>query len=76
MEDLSVGINLKTKKFKPRFIIMTNNIVLIFVPILTYSYESWVMTERMRLQMQAFKVKFLQKIKRVTIFDKMRNIAI
>ena len=48
----------------------------IFVPILTYGRESWVMTERVRSQMQAFKMKFLQKIKGVTMFDKHRNTAI
>ena len=32
----------------------------IFVPILTYGQESWVMTERVRSQMQASEMKFLQ----------------
>ena len=31
----------------------------VFVPILTYGHESWVMTERMRSQVQASKMRFL-----------------
>ena len=31
----------------------------VFVPILTYGHESWVMTERMRSQVQASEVRFL-----------------
>ena len=42
----------------------------IFVPILTYGHESWVMTEKVQLQMKASEIKFLQKIKGVTMFDK------
>ena len=34
------------------------------------------MTERVRLQMQASKMRILQKIKGVTMFDKVRNTAI
>ena len=34
------------------------------------------MTERERLQMQAFEMKFLKKFKVVTMFDKLRNTAI
>ena len=35
----------------------------IFVPILTYCHESWVITEKMRSQMQASEMTFLQNIK-------------
>ena len=35
----------------------------IFVPILTYGHESWVMIERVRSQMQTTEMRFLQKIK-------------
>ena len=35
----------------------------VFVPILTYSYESWVMTERMRSQAQASEMRFLRRTK-------------
>ena len=36
----------------------------IFVPFFTYGIESWVTTERRRLQMQASEIRFLRKIKR------------
>ena len=39
----------------------------IFVPILTYGHESWVMTERMRSQVQASEMRFLRKIEGVTL---------
>ena len=35
----------------------------VFVSILTYGHESWVMTERMRSQAQASEIRFLQKSK-------------
>ena len=44
-----------------------------FVPILTYGHESWRMTERGRSQMQASKMRFLQKIEGVTLFNKVRS---
>ena len=48
----------------------------IFIPILTYGHECWAMTERVRLQMQASKMRFSQKIRGVTMLDKHRNTAI
>ena len=48
----------------------------IFVPIFTYGHESLVMTERMRSQMQASEMRFLRKIKGVTMLDKLRNTAV
>ena len=36
----------------------------VFVPILTYGHESWVMTERMRSQVQASEMRFLRKNRR------------
>ena len=42
----------------------------VFVPILTYVYESWVMTERFRSQVQAFEMRFLQRIEGVTLLKK------
>ena len=36
---------------------------LIFVPFLTYSNESWEMTESVRSQMQASEMRFLRKIR-------------
>ena len=32
----------------------------VFIPILTYGHESWVMTERMRSQVQASEMRFLR----------------
>ena len=48
----------------------------IFLSILTYGHESWVKTERVQSQMQASEMRFLQKIKGLTMFDKHRNTAI
>ena len=31
----------------------------VFAPILTYGHKSWVMIERVRLQVQAFEMRFL-----------------
>ena len=45
----------------------------VFVPILTYGYESWVMTERVRSQVQASEMRFLRKIDGVTLFNKVRS---
>ena len=42
----------------------------VFVPILTYCHESWVMTERVRTQVQASKMSFLRRIERDTLFNK------
>ena len=42
----------------------------VFVPILTYGHESWVMTERVRSLVQASEMRFLQKIEGVTLFNK------
>ena len=45
----------------------------VFVPILTYGHESWVMTKRMRSQVQASEMIFLRRIERVTLFNKVRS---
>ena len=45
----------------------------VFVPILTYDHESWVMIERVRSQMQASEVRVLRKIEGVTLFNKVRS---
>ena len=42
----------------------------VFVLILTYGNESWVMTERVRPQVQASEMRFLQRIEGVTLFNK------
>ena len=41
-----------------------------FVPILTFGHESWVMTEKVRLQVQASEMRFLQTIEGVTLFKR------
>ena len=46
---------------------------IICVPILTYGYESWVMTERVRLQGQTSDITFLGRIEGVTLFNKVRS---
>ena len=48
----------------------------VFVSILTYGHESFVMTERVRSQVQAFKVKLLLRIEEITLFNKMRSLEI
>ena len=45
----------------------------VFVPILTYGNESWVMTEKMRSQVQASEMRFLRRIEGVTLFNKVRS---
>ena len=45
----------------------------VFVPILIYGHESWVMTERLQSQVQASEMRFLRKIERVTLFNKVRS---
>ena len=45
----------------------------VFVSILTYGHESWVMTERMRSQVQASEMRFLRRIEGVTLFNKVRS---
>ena len=45
----------------------------VFVPILTYGHESWVMAERMRSQVQASEMRFLRRIEGVTLFNKVRS---
>ena len=45
----------------------------VFVPILTYGHESWVITERMRSQVQASEMRFLRRIEGVTLVIKVRS---
>ena len=44
----------------------------VFVPILAYGHESWVMTERVRSQVEASEMRFLRRIEGVTLFNKVR----
>ena len=45
----------------------------VFVPILTCGHESWEMTDRVRSQVQASDLRFLQKIEEVTLFSKVHS---
>ena len=45
----------------------------VFVPIVTYGHESWVMTKRVRSQVQASEMRFLRKIEGVTLFNKVHS---
>ena len=45
----------------------------VFVPILTYSHESLVMTERVRSQVQASEMRFSRRIEGVTLFNKVHS---
>ena len=45
----------------------------VFVPILTYDHESWVMTEKVRAHVQASELRFLRRIEEVTLFHKVRS---
>ena len=45
----------------------------VFVPILTYGQEFWVMTERVRSQVQASEMRFLRRIEVITLFNKVRG---
>ena len=44
--------------------------------VLTYGYESWVMTELVRSQVQASKMSFLRRIEEVTLLNKVRSCEI
>ena len=46
---------------------------IVFVLILTYGHESWVMAERELSQVQTFEMRFLRRIEEVTLFDKVRS---
>jgi len=48
---------------------------IVIVPILTYGHESRVMTERLRSQVQASEMKFLQRIKGVSLFNKVHTLT-
>ena len=45
----------------------------VFVPILTYGHECWVMTEGVRSPVQASKMGFLRKIRGLSLLDKVKN---
>ena len=54
-----------------RIVEKQNSLKAVFVPILTYGHESWVMTERMRSAKS--EMRFLRRIEGVTLFNKVRS---
>ena len=45
----------------------------VFVLILSHGHDSWMITKSMRLLVQASEMRFLRRIKRVTLFNKVRS---
>uniref|UniRef100_A0A8C6MJY5 Reverse transcriptase domain-containing protein n=1 Tax=Nothobranchius furzeri TaxID=105023 RepID=A0A8C6MJY5_NOTFU len=45
----------------------------IYVPILTYGHELWVMTERTRLRIQAVEMSFLRRVAGLSLRDRVRS---
>ena len=45
----------------------------VFVPILTYGHECWVMSERVRFQVQAAEMGFLRKVRGLSLLDKVKS---
>ena len=45
----------------------------VFVPILTYGHECWVMTERVRSRVQVAEMGFLQKFRSLFLLDKVKS---
>ncbi len=48
----------------------------VFVPSLTYGHEGWVMTERVRSQLQVVEMGFLRRLAGVSLWDKVRSSVI
>ena len=46
---------------------------IVFVPIFTCGHEFWLMTERVRSQVQESKMRYLRRIEGVTLFNKARS---
>ena len=46
---------------------------LVFVPILTYDHECWVITETVRSRVQAAEMVFLLKIRGLSLLDKLKS---
>ena len=49
---------------------------MVFVRIITYCHESWVMTERILCQVQAAEMRFLGRVHGMTLRDKVRSFEI
>ena len=46
---------------------------LVYVPILTYGHECWIMNEKVRSRVQAAEVGFLRRIGGLTLLDKIKS---
>ena len=45
----------------------------VYVPILTYGHECWIMNEKVRSPVQAAEMGFLQRISGLTLLNKVKN---
>ncbi|TWW65231.1 hypothetical protein D4764_21G0001310 [Takifugu flavidus] len=48
----------------------------IYVPVLTYGHQRWVMTERTRLRIQAAEMSFLRRVAGLSLRDRVRSLDI
>ncbi|TWW81619.1 hypothetical protein D4764_01G0014340 [Takifugu flavidus] len=48
----------------------------IYVPVLTYGHQRWVMTERTRSQIQAAEMSFLRRVAGLSLRDRVRSLDI
>ena len=48
----------------------------VFVPILTYGHECWVMTERGKSQIQVAEMDLFRKVRRLSLLDYLKSIGI
>ncbi|TWW64250.1 hypothetical protein D4764_03G0012580 [Takifugu flavidus] len=49
---------------------------LIYIPVLTYGHQRWVMTERMRSRIQAAEMSFLHRVAGLSLRDRVRSLDI
>ena len=45
----------------------------VYVPILTYGHERWIMNEKVRSRIQAAEMGFLRRISGLTLLDKVKS---
>ena len=43
----------------------------VYIPVLTYGHESWILTEKVRSRVQAAEMRFLRAVKGVSLLDRM-----
>ena len=72
MRQLYLSVVLKQKLCtKAKFSVFRS----VFVPILTYGHECWVMTERVRFRVLAAEMGFLQKVRGLSLLDKLKALT-